>query len=141
MKPQTAPNGSQSEGLSPRQEAAALALATGATIQKAAKKAGCGARTIRTWLAEQLPFRRRVADLRGQLTERTLGLLAAATADAVMTLRVLCRKGKTESARLRAADSLLVHDVRQREVADLRHALDEMRERLGAVESRRRRPR
>jgi hypothetical protein len=61
-----APDGTANGPLTPRQERAALALAAGATIADAAGRNGCGARTVKRWLAELPAFRRRVGELRGE---------------------------------------------------------------------------
>jgi transposase-like protein len=122
-------------GLTPRQEAAALALASGATIPEAARKANCGATTVSTWLHDLPAFRRRIAELREQLTERALGKLADAMTAAVDTLRELCSRGKTETTRLKASDALLTHGVKVPESAELRRQLAAMQEQLSALEA------
>src|SRR4051794_39403701 len=88
--------GSNGKGLTPKQEQAALALASGSTLPEAARKADCGATTISTWLHDQPAFRQRIRELRADLTERALGRLADAMTAAADTLRHLCVKGKTE---------------------------------------------
>src|SRR5262245_22091858 len=119
IKPETAPNGRVDAILSPKQEAAALALASGDTIDEAAREAGCGGRTIRTWLHDEPEFPRRVTELRSEMTSRALGKLVDGMASAADTLGFLCRKGKSETVRLGAARALLELSVKLRESVEL----------------------
>jgi transposase-like protein len=112
-------NGRQSDGISPRQEAVALALAAGHTIEAAAPKGQCAVPTVKGWLATQPAFKRRIAELRAEMTERALGKLADAMSVAADTLRHLCLRGKTESIRLKAAEALFTHGVKVRESIEL----------------------
>jgi hypothetical protein len=48
--------------LSPKQETAAVALAGGATLDRAAKASGAGLTTLKTWQAECPAFRARIAE-------------------------------------------------------------------------------
>src|SRR5947209_3958243 len=106
MKPTTAANGHENGGLSPKQEAAALALAAGHTEAEAARKSGAGARTIRTWLATVPAFGRRIRELRAEMTTRALGRLVDNMASAADTIAFLSRKAKSEMVRLSAARAL-----------------------------------
>lgn len=135
-RPGTAPIGR----LSARQEAVALLLSAGATLEEAARRSKVGSRTIRTWQHDEPGFRRRVAELRSTLTERTLGLLADASADAVVTLRKLLGSA-AEATKLKAADAILSHDVRQRESAELREQVAALQEQLADIEAARRKVR
>jgi hypothetical protein len=129
-KPETARNGPVSEGfLTPRQEAAALALASGRTLQEAARESGAGERTIKTWTATLPAFTRRVTGLRAEMTSRALGRLLEGMASAADTLDYLSRKGKSEMVRLGAARSVLELASRLRETVELE-------ERIAALEGR-----
>ena len=119
--------------LSPRQERAAALIAGGLTLA-AARKAKVGTTTLNRW-AKEPAFRDRVKELRQQLTDRTLGLLASASADAVTTLAALLA-AKADGTKLRAADSLLTHTAKAREL-DAADLLDEVLARLNAIEVRR----
>ncbi len=117
--------------ISPRQEAVALLLAAGESIEDAARKSRCvAAPTIRGWLAQQPAFKKRIGQLRSELTERTLGLLADASAQAVLTLWDLCTRGKSESTKLKAADSILAHAVKVREAVELSDRITSIEESL-----------
>jgi hypothetical protein len=128
-KPETAGNGRLNRVISPKQEAAALALAVGATLDEAARKSNCGSRTIRTWQAEQPTFVRRIAELRAEMTSRALGRLVDSMASAAETLGFLSRKGRSEMVRLSAARAVLELGTRMRETVELE-------ERIAALEAR-----
>jgi hypothetical protein len=134
MKPETAANGRENARvngtLSPKQEAAALALAAGGTEEEAAKESGAGARTIRTWLHEEAAFARRIKELRSAMTSRALGRLVDNMASAAETLAYLSRKGKSEMVRLSAARAVLELGNKQREAAELEERLQELEKQL-----------
>jgi hypothetical protein len=123
-----APNGTKNGSLNPRQEAAALALARGATIAEAAEGCGAGERTVKRWLTTPA-FRRRVSDLRGRLTDTALGQLCNHQAAAADTLAELLQ-ARSEMVRLSAARSILELGVKLRESTELE-------ERITALESNR----
>src|SRR5262245_27559991 len=117
-RPKTAPDGPESGGLSPRQEAAALALASGCQLREAARKSSAGQRTIRTWTATLPAFNRRVSELRAQMTDRALGRLTDGMAIAAATLRELLT-AESEMCRLSAARAILELGSRLRESIEL----------------------
>jgi hypothetical protein len=108
-------------------EALALALATGQTLRAAAEATGVGERTATRRVAEP-GFRRRVGELRAEMTSRALGRMADGMADAADVLRQLLN-AESESVRLGAARSLLELGVKLRESVELE-------ERLAALEGR-----
>lgn len=118
-RPEPAANGRASGELTPKQEAAALALAAGLTIEAAAKAAKAGGRTVRTWQATVPAFPRRVAELRAEMTSQALGRLIDGMTSAADTLGYLCRKGKSETVRLGAARAVLELGVKLRETVEL----------------------
>ncbi len=105
--------------LKPVQEAAAVALAGGATLEQAARRSGAGLTTIKTWITTEPGFKRRIRELRADLTDRILGKLATAGTSAVNTLLYLSTKGKTQPIRLKASSEILSHLVKFRESVDL----------------------
>ena len=117
-------------GLSPKQEAAAVALASGCSLQKTAARAGVGETTLKRWLAEQPALRQRVRELRALLTDRAVGKLAAAMTAAARTLRQLCLESKSETVRLKAADSLLTHGAQLSALAELQAEVEELKSNL-----------
>jgi hypothetical protein len=118
-QPETALNGPENGVLSPKQEAAALALAAGRTQDQAARASGAGTRTIKTWVATVPAFGRRVTELRAEMTSRALGRLVDGMASAADMLGFLSRKGKSEMVRLSAARAVLELGSRLRESVEL----------------------
>jgi hypothetical protein len=124
---ETAPNSTENNLFTPKQEAAALALARGSTQEEAAKSAGCGLRTVKTWV--NLPgFMVRVRGLRSTMTDRAVGKLADGMADAARVLRKLL-SAKSETVRLGACRAMLELTVKLREATELE-------ERITALENR-----
>jgi hypothetical protein len=129
-KPETAANGRAAPGpLAPKQEAVALLLAAGRTIEQAAREARVGSRTVRTWLAEGSAFRERVQSLRSEMTAAALGRLLDNMASAADTLGYLARKGKSEMTRYVAARAVLELGPKLREATELA-------DRVAALEAR-----
>ncbi len=112
--------------VTPKQESAALLLASGRNIETAARLVGCAAMTVKRWLRDQPAFKERIRELRRDLTERAAGVLAAAMTDAAWTLRKLL-KSKSESIRLKAAEALLTHGREQTGLAELQAEVDELK--------------
>jgi protein involved in polysaccharide export with SLBB domain len=131
-QPETAPNGTEKGDLTPKQEAAALALASGRTLADAAKASGAGQRTIKTWNASLPAFPRRINELRAEMTSRAVGRLADGMASAAETLGFLSRRGRSEMVRLSAARTVLELGNKLRETVELE-------ERIAALESSERR--
>jgi hypothetical protein len=126
--PFAAPDGPEISDLSPKQEAAALALARGCKLGDAAKECGAGERTIKTWTATVPAFTRRIAQLRAEMTSLALGRMVEGMASAADTLGYLCRRGKSEQVRLGAARALIELGTRLRETVELE-------ERIAALEA------
>jgi hypothetical protein len=105
--------------LSPKQEAAAVALASGCTIEVAARECGAAVRTIKTWLADVAEFRQRIDGLREDITKQALGRLVDSMTSAADTLGYLSRKAKSENVRLNAARAVLEMGVKMRETVEL----------------------
>ena len=87
-------------------ESVALRLAAGETIVKAAPNSGCGVQTVKDWLGKRPEFKRRIGELRREMTERGLGRLVDSMASAAETLAYLSRKGKSEMVRVISARAL-----------------------------------
>jgi hypothetical protein len=104
--------------------ALALVLATGQTVRDAAVAAGVGERTApRRWADPA--FRRRVADLRGDMVQRSLGRLSDGMAEAADVLRQLL-KAEADTVKLGAARSLMELGAKLREVVELTSKVDEL---------------
>jgi hypothetical protein len=109
-------------------EALALALATGQTLRAAADTTGIGERTATRRMADSA-FRQRVAELRTDMVQRSLGRLADGMSHAADTLRALLT-AESESVRLGAARALLELGVKLRESAELAERLDALERRI-----------
>jgi hypothetical protein len=108
-------------------EALALALASGLTVEAAAARAGVSARTAYRRRADPA-FQQHAAELRAEMVQRAVGQLADGMADAAARLRELLR-AEGESVCLGAARALLELGVKLRESTELQ-------ERLAALEAR-----
>src|SRR5262245_4650876 len=130
-QPDSAADGLDDLGvLSPKQEQVAVLMASGVGQGLAAKQADVGERTVRTWVATCPEFRQRIAELRGELTERAMGRLASHMTLAADTLARLCTKGKSDQAKLLAARAILELGVKLRESVELANELAELRARV-----------
>lgn len=90
-----------------------IALASGQTIQTAAQTAGVSERTASRRMRDPA-FRRRLADIRGQMLSRAAGKLAEVAAGAVDCLQQLLL-ANSEAIRLGASRAVLELAVRLRE--------------------------
>jgi hypothetical protein len=108
-------------------EALALALATGQTLRAGAEAAGVAERTAARRWADPA-FRRRVAELRGDLVGLALGKLADGMGDAAAKLRGLL-DAESESVRLGAARALLELGVKLRQSVELEQRLQALEKR------------
>jgi hypothetical protein len=105
-------------------EALALALATGQTLRDAADATGIGERTATRRMADPA-FRQRVAELRADMVQRSLGRMADGMSDAADKLRELLA-AESESVRLGAARTLLELGVKLRESVELEARLADL---------------
>jgi len=121
------PNG-PADALAPKREAVALALASGSTLENAAKKAGVGTTTVKTWLTSD-GFVRRVQQLRAEMTTRAMSKLIDGMSFAASTLRELL-SADSEQVRLSAARSVIELACKLRDTVELE-------QRLAALEARR----
>jgi hypothetical protein len=125
----TIPNDTENGAFSPRQEAVALGVASGLSLAVAARKAKVGVATAKHWSATLPAFRRRVQELRAEMTSQALGWLVDGMASAADTLGYLSRMGKSEMVRLGAARAVL-------EVANKTREALELEARIAALEQR-----
>lgn len=108
-------------------EKAVAALLAAPTVMAAAKKAGVGYRTLKTWLAEDA-FRGQYAEARRRLLEHSLSRLQRATAAAVTTLLKAIR-GDDGKLAVRAAVAVIDRALKGAE-------LMEVEARLAALEAK-----
>jgi transposase-like protein len=99
-------------------EQLALAIAMGASVEAAAERLGISKSTAyRRW--RDPVVKRRVADLRRDITDRSIGQLVAGLADAITVARQLMRESETESLRLKAAALLIETGLKAAAIAQL----------------------
>ncbi|HVT97320.1 MAG TPA: hypothetical protein VHE33_07405 [Acidobacteriaceae bacterium] len=96
-----------------------MSLASGCTIEVAARECGAAVRTVKLWLADVPGFRRRVEGLRSEMTSQALGRLIDNMASASDSLGYLSRKGKSEMVRLSAARAVIELGCKLRETVEL----------------------
>jgi hypothetical protein len=116
-------------------ESLAFALSTGQTMADAASAAGVSLRTAHRRWAEP-DFRRRVADLRGEVVAQAAGRLAAAMARAADRLAELVESTDPRVA-LMAAKAVLSLGLLAREKVDSETLLRELEAKLELIESQR----
>jgi len=105
------------------------ALACGATVENAARKAGVGERTVYRRLTDPT-FRRQVQELRTEMVQRTAGMLTGAGLGSVKVLVDLQNDVAVPAGvRRRSARDVLELGLKFRESAELE-------QRLAAVEAR-----
>jgi hypothetical protein len=110
-------------------EVLVTALACGATVEGAARKAGLSVRTVYRRLADP-DFQERLRQERAELARRTAGLLTAASLESVRTLVELQGAGLPPAARLGAARAIIGLGTKFREEADLVDRVAELERRL-----------
>lgn len=107
-----------------RDDALAVALASGQTLRDAATAVGVSERTAsRRWA--DLNFRRRVAELRANMVNRALGKLADGMAEAGEVLRTLLHSG-SDSIKLGACRAMLELGIKLRDSVELEQRLSEL---------------
>jgi hypothetical protein len=105
------------------------ALACGATVEGAARKAGLSVRTVYRRLADP-EFQERLRQERAELARRAAGLLTAASLESVRTLVELQGTALPPAARLGAARAIIGLGLKLREEADLADRVAELERRL-----------
>ena len=110
-----------------KEETVVLALACGATVEKAAQQAQLGKRTLYRRLT-QPAFRRRVQAARAEMLQRTAGTATAATPAALKTLLELLNGGTSAAVRLGAARTVLEVALKLRETTDFEGRLSALEE-------------
>jgi hypothetical protein len=100
-----------------------MALACGATVEKAAASAGIGEATAYRRLKEP-DFQEQLRKTKAEMVSKTAGMLTAAAGEAVKTLLALQKDSIPPASRLGAAKAILELGVRLRETAELHERLD-----------------
>lgn len=106
-----------------------MALACGATVEAAAQSAGVSRSTAHRRLKDPA-FCRRLRQVRGELTQRTAGMLSGAGGEAVKTLLRLMREVAPPAVQLGAARATIELGMRMREVGELEERVADLEQRL-----------
>jgi hypothetical protein len=104
------------------------AMACGASVEQAARKAGISERTAYRRLANPA-FKARLKEAKADLLQRTCAVLTAGSLEAVKTLLELQKPSSPPNVRLGAAKAIVELSLRTREAVDFE-------ERLAAIEER-----
>ena len=104
-------------------EPLAIQVAGGQSIKAGADIVGCSTQTAYN-LSSTVEFRRRVAELRSEITSGTVGTLTTAASQAASTLIELLDESQEPSIRLQASKAILAAVGPISELGELRARLD-----------------
>lgn len=119
--------------LTPKQEAVALAIATGQTIRDAAASIDIHERTVYRWIAASPAFRERVRELRKALFDEAVGRLAKLAGKAIDTIGGLL-DSDSEPIKLSAGKTISDLWPKLREQTDLAEQLAELQRKIEEVQ-------
>ena len=106
-------------------ELLAASVAAGKTVRAAAESCGCSERQGYR-IAATVEFRKRVGEIRSELTDAVVGELSAAASDAVATIRELLGDDYEPTVRLNAAKAVLNALGPMSELSELRRRIDRL---------------
>lgn len=121
--------------LTPRQRAALLALLEHRSIAGAAAACGVPDRTLYRWCRSDATFRAALATAEAEAIGAAARGLATLTEQAIEALGRGLATVQPIGAQLRAADLVLSHTVRLRELATIESRLSALEDRLGISEA------
>ena len=105
------------------------ALACGATVESAARKAGISERSAYRRIADPA-FKLRVKQERAAIIERACGMLTAATPESIKTLLSLQGEAAPAAVRMGAARALLTINLKFREYTELEERVAALEDQL-----------
>jgi len=112
--------------LTPRQEEVAILMAGGIRVGEASQETGVPEQTIRCWLHREPAFKRRIRELRGELTEVALGALSDVMRLAVDKLKGLLNS-KSEFMVHKTAESILTFGCQLAALSEIQSELEELK--------------
>lgn len=119
------------KGITRNQKRAITALLTCRNVQDAASKTNLGHRTISRWLAEDEAFQIALSQAEGQAIDAATRQLVVLADEAINTLRDLIKSADaTDTIRLRAAQAVLAHLLRLRELRNVEQRLAELERKI-----------
>ena len=111
-----------------------LALACGATIENAARKANVGMRTAYRRVADP-EFQKQLKQVRTEMVQRATAMLSAAAMEGVKTMIELLGPTTPPAVRLGSARSIVELGVKLRESNELAERITALEEQLGASDT------
>ena len=118
-------------GITRNQKRAIAALLTSRNVQDAAKQIGVGHRTITRWLAEDETFQIALSQAEGQAIDAATRQLVVLADEAIATLRDLIKSNDaTDNIKLRAAQAVLAHLLKLRELRNVEQRLAELERKI-----------
>lgn len=119
-------NGRSSDLLSPKQRRAIIALLTSRNVQEAAIKAKVGKRTLHRWLTKP-EFLAALLEAEEEAIDKATRRLIGLQEEAIETIQaVMNDKEATHTVRLRAAQTILEHSLKLRELRNIEVRLTQL---------------
>ncbi len=109
--------------MSKYQELLAMEVASGVSIKLAAEKIGCKLQTAYN-ISCTAEFKRRVSEIRSEVSSSTVGILTEAASEAASTLRSLLGESNAPAVRLNASKAILASLSAISELGELRARID-----------------
>lgn len=123
--------GSTESGLTPKQNAAIVALLSQKTMKAAARSAGVNEVTLWRWLQEP-EFQAAYTKARRETVKQAIARLQQSAAQAVDTLKeVMTSKKALDFARVSAAKAILDYSLKAVELEDLAERIDALESKMG----------
>lgn len=128
-----AENGSSAGSLTARQQRAVRALLTCKSVGDAAASSGVGERTLYRWLTDPA-FRVALAAAEGDLLDAATRRLLGLQEQAISTLERMLADGSaaSDTVKLRAAEQVLSHLLKLRELRDIEQRLTALEQSMAA---------
>jgi hypothetical protein len=114
-------------------ESLAQSIATGLTIKAWASLNRKSYATARSW-SMQPRFKRRVAEIRCELTDRPIGILTSALTEMAEDIIAIARKSQSDQVKLQAWGRIVDDLTKLTGLGELRAALAETRAKLDAIQ-------
>lgn len=113
--------------ITPKQDAAIIALLTEPTVERAATKAKVAPRTVYRWL-NQPEFKAAFRDARRAMVDQAVVVLQQITKDAVKALKRNLTDPAPPGVQVQAANSVLDKAIDSQSLADMQAELEDLRE-------------
>jgi hypothetical protein len=115
----------------PKQEIVDLKIASGSTLEQAAKSANVGTTTVKAWKEKCPEFVARVQEIRDEISKAVIDSLKDGMLKATNLFKEMVDKGETSHIRMKAAEALMVHGIAVTEMVNLKERIAALEERAG----------